>query len=315
MPSSLLAVDTAFPQLTEEQSTEEKFGVVTNYLYMLMEQLRYSMANLGAGNFNDAELDAIGKSITAPIYIDLENAAGAIHELRITADQLTSRMEDAEGNISSIDQYARSITMQVSNGETSSSIKLLANGAVISSQVIVMDGLVTFKGLEDGTTVINGGCVQTGTIDAEYLNLTGAITFPDLSGDVQGDINDALDTANDAYDLAHANQLPGYIKSTYIDAVTVRSPTIEGGEIKGGRYYNNTGSAYLEVGGSAQGDLSMWGSGSNRVFQVYDEIGSMVISGYGVDILRASGADGKTYARGSWDFSGADVTGLTAVFA
>ena len=108
MPSNLLAVDTGFPQLTEEQSAEEKFSVITNYLYMLMEQLRYSMANLGAGNFNDAELDAIGKTITAPIYIDLENAAGAIHELRITADQLTSRMEDAEGNISSIEQYARS---------------------------------------------------------------------------------------------------------------------------------------------------------------------------------------------------------------
>lgn len=107
MPSNLLAVDTGFPQLTEEQSAEEKFSVITNYLYMLMEQLRYSMANLGAGNFNDAELDAIGKTITAPIYIDLENAAGAIHELRITADQLTSRMEDAEGNISSIEQYAR----------------------------------------------------------------------------------------------------------------------------------------------------------------------------------------------------------------
>ena len=153
MPSNLLNVDTGFPQLTEEQSAEEKFSVITNYLYMLMEQLRYSMANLGAGNFNDAELDAIGKTITAPIYIDLENAAGAIHELRITADQLTSRMEDAEGNISSIEQYARSITLEVSNGETSSSIKLLADGVAVSSQVIVMDGLVAFKGLEDGTTI------------------------------------------------------------------------------------------------------------------------------------------------------------------
>ena len=133
MPSNLLAVDTGFPQLTEEQSAEEKFSVITNYLYMLMEQLRYSMANLGAGNFNDAELDAIGKTITAPIYIDLENAAGAIHELRITADQLTSRMEDAEGNISSIEQYARSITLEVSNGETSSSIKLLADGVAAVS--------------------------------------------------------------------------------------------------------------------------------------------------------------------------------------
>lgn len=254
MPSNLLNADTGFPQLTEEQSAEEKFSVITNYLYMLMEQLRYSMANLGAGNFNDAELDSIGKTITAPIYIDLENAAGAIHELRITADQLTSRMEDAEGNISSIEQYARSITLEVSNGETSSSIKLLADGVAVSSQVIVMDGLVAFKGLEDGTTIVNGGCIQTGTIDAEYLNLRGAITFPDLSGEVKDDISNALDTANDAYDLAHANQLPPYIQKTYIDSTEIRSPTIKA----------NTFSVYPAQSGN--GSFNLYGNFSGKSY-------------------------------------------------
>ena len=93
-----------------------------------------------------------------------------------------------------------------------------------------MDGLVAFKGLEDGTTIINGGCIQTGTIDAEYLNLRGAITFPDLSGEVKDDISNALDTASDAYDLAHANQLPPYIQKTYIDSTEIRSPTIKANE-------------------------------------------------------------------------------------
>lgn len=55
MPSNILTADTSFPQLKEEQSTDEKFGVITNYLYMLLEQLRYSMANLGRENFNDTE--------------------------------------------------------------------------------------------------------------------------------------------------------------------------------------------------------------------------------------------------------------------
>ena len=254
MPSNLLNVDTGFPDLMGNQSTDEKFRMVSDYLYMLLEQLRYSMANLGAGNFNDAELDAIGKTITAPIYIDLENAAGAIHELRITADQLTSRMEDAEGNISSIEQYARSITLEVSNGETSSSIKLLADGVAVSSQVIVMDGLVAFKGLEDGTTIINGGCIQTGTIDAEYLNLRGAITFPDLSGEVKDDISNALDTANDAYDLAHANQLPSYIQKTYIDSTEIRSPTIKA----------NTFSVYPAQSGN--GSFNLYGNFSGKSY-------------------------------------------------
>ena len=47
MPSNLLTADTTFPTLTQEQSTDEKFEKITSYLYMLLEQLRYSMGNLG----------------------------------------------------------------------------------------------------------------------------------------------------------------------------------------------------------------------------------------------------------------------------
>ena len=320
MPGNLLAVDTAFPTFTPEQSSDEKLDVVTNYLYMLLEQLRYTLANLGAGNFNDAELSELGLTITKPIYVDLENVAGSLLELSITADNLSTRLENAEGDISSIDQYAKSITLSVENGDTFSSIKLLAGGAIVSSQTILMNGLVTFRGLEDGTTVINGGCIQTRTIDAQYLNLTGAITFTDLSQTMQNDLGDIESTANEAYDLAHQNQLPSYIKNTYIDSVRVLSPTIEGGQVKGGRYYNNTGSAYMEIGGSAQGDLVLWGSGTNRVFVVEDLVGSTNFAAYGQEFLVVSGygLGERATPKGTWDFSGADVVGLsggTAVFA
>ena len=56
MPSNLLTADTTFPTLTQEQSTDEKFEKITSYLYMLLEQLRYSMGNLDKENFNDAGL-------------------------------------------------------------------------------------------------------------------------------------------------------------------------------------------------------------------------------------------------------------------
>lgn len=46
---------------------------------------------------------------------------------------------------------------------------------------LIVNTCVTFKGLEEGTTTINGACIKTGMIDAQYLNLTGQITFDDLS--------------------------------------------------------------------------------------------------------------------------------------
>lgn len=312
MPGNLLSADTSFPTFTPEQTNEQKLDVVTNYLYMLLEQLRYTLQNLGAGNFNDTELGEIGKIITEPIYIDLENAAGAIADLTITADQLTSRLEDAEGNISAIDQYARSITLSVSNGETRSTIKLLAGGVQIASQTIKMDGLVTFTGLEDGTTVINGGCIQTGLINAQYLNLTGSITFSDLSSNVQQDITDALEIATDAYELASGITLPSYIKNTYIDSVRIESPTIIAGE-----FYGNSFNVYPESGNN--GSFNLYGdttaaSGYNMFSIAYE------FDMFGPQVRIESPAGAPVYWNpdisffGDVDFSSANVTGLYLVF-
>ena len=117
MPSNILTTDTSFPQLSEEQSTNEKFRVITDYLYMLLEQLRYSMANLGRENFNDKEFDDIVNLITEPVYAQLSDAEGNIAALAITAEQLISRMSDAEGNISTLQQTSSSIMSQVTDLE------------------------------------------------------------------------------------------------------------------------------------------------------------------------------------------------------
>lgn len=70
---------------------------------------------------------------------------------------------------------------------------------------VKIDGLTEFtNGLENGTTSIDGACIKTGTIDAEHLNLTGAIKFGDLNADTQGKITDAQDTA-DAANTAAGN--------------------------------------------------------------------------------------------------------------
>lgn len=70
---------------------------------------------------------------------------------------------------------------------------------------VKIDGLVEItNGLENGTTTIDGACIKTGKIDAQYLNLTGAITFGDLDASAQGKITDAQDTA-DAANTAAGN--------------------------------------------------------------------------------------------------------------
>ena len=188
MPSNLLTADTTFPTLTQEQSTDEKFEKITSYLYMLLEQLRYSMGNLDKENFNDAGLEEIANIITEPVYVQLKDdeaniaaltvtaaglgarlsdAEGNITQLTATTTSLTSRISDAEGNISSLTQTVNGMTLSVTNGSSSSTIRLLANGVQLSSQSISFSGMVSFTDLStSGWTTINGDNITTGTIEA-----------------------------------------------------------------------------------------------------------------------------------------------------
>ena len=107
MPSNLLDADSRFPSLRPEKSTDERFDEVKNYLFLLLEQLRYSLRNLDASNFNETGL----KEITDPIYIRLEGELGELVEIAITKSGIMARMTNAEGEISELQQTADGITV------------------------------------------------------------------------------------------------------------------------------------------------------------------------------------------------------------
>ncbi len=168
----------------------------------------------------------------------VQGVEGDVSTLTQTADSLQSQINSANGNISSISQKVDNITLSVVNGSTSSTIKLLAGGVELSSQNITMSGLVTYKGLSDGTTTINGGCIKTGTIDANRLNLTGKITFSDLNSSTQSAINSASSNASSALKAANsaASTVSGwtYGGTTYIDGSKIMADTIIASKLKGG---------------------------------------------------------------------------------
>lgn len=58
MPGGFASLDTSFPNL-EGQTTEQKLRALTDYLYQLLEQLRYTLHNLGIENMNDEALKEI----------------------------------------------------------------------------------------------------------------------------------------------------------------------------------------------------------------------------------------------------------------
>lgn len=198
MPSNLLTADTSFPDLKSNKSTEEKFGEVSNYLYMLLEQLRYTLANLGVDNFNDAEIDELANIINEPIYIQLDDQEGNISSLYVEVDNVTSRMQNAEGNISTLQQTANSLTSSVSTLE--GNVSTLQQTAVsLTSRISDAEGnistltqtvnsisLSVVNGTESSTIRLSKNGI---IVSSANISFSGMVTFTDLSNQGQTVIN------------------------------------------------------------------------------------------------------------------------------
>ena len=204
MASNWLYIDTNFPTFTGEESTEEKVTTIQNYMFMLVEQLRYTLHNLDLTNMNAAAVAEHEDTLTSPIYASLRDADENIAQLAVTAAGIATRVTDAEGDISSLQQTASAIasvvsdqsgqisalvqtvegfTLHAQNGSESSTISLRSGGVVISSANISFSGMVTFSDLStNGATVINGGNIRTGVIVADNVGVRNRFTL--LAGEL-----------------------------------------------------------------------------------------------------------------------------------
>lgn len=277
------------------------------------------------------ELEGLSASFTVQldsITSQITGLNGQVSTIQQTVSSITSQITGLDGQVSQIEQYVDSITLSVTNGSDSSTIQLKAGSTTISSANITFNGMVTFNDLSTaGSTVINGANITTGTISADRINLTGAITWGDLDNSVQNDINDAISTAEDAYQLASGIELPNYIKDTYIDSARIESPTIIAGE-----FYGNEFNVYPQSG--SQGSFNLYGDTSQSSGFHMLEISYYWGDGAFVDFGSPAGAiarwefgstrfNGTTISfesgtdvsfNGAVDFSRADVTGLYMVF-
>lgn len=150
---------------------------------------------------------------------------GVETELRSSIEQTATSIRSEVNNVSaelqsSIEQTASDINLRVDKmGQTMAEIRLDVDG-------IDLTGLVTIADLAgNGTTTINGSNITTGTINADRINMTGAINWGDLSSSCKNTIA--------SYAGADV-ELPDYIKSTYIDEARIVSPTIQGGTLSAG---------------------------------------------------------------------------------
>lgn len=201
-----------------EASLEDEINGLSSSINLQIDSITSTVQGL------DGQVSTIQQTVGS-ITTQITGINGDISSLEQTATSLQTQIRNAQGDISTIEQYVDSITLSVTNGSTSSTIQLKAGGTTIASQNITMSGLVTFTGLANGTTTINGACIKTGTIDADRLNLTGAIAFSDLQSTLGSQIQNT------------ANTVSGwtYSGSTYIDGTKIQTGTVTASILQGGQ--------------------------------------------------------------------------------
>ena len=202
MPSNWLYIDTNFPSFTQKESVNDKVETMQDYLFMLVEQLRYTLHNLDLSNMNKTAADEFVKQITDPIYGEIKDAEGNITQVALVAEGLAARIGDAEGNITQLQATAKGLSASVSNLNGSvTNLTADVNGirATVRTKIDATQAQSIFDQSATGFTLgatsgengtifkLNYNGVQvasTGSIDlcVDAVNIYGTLTATKLRG-------------------------------------------------------------------------------------------------------------------------------------
>ena len=271
--------------------------------------------NIGNGNFT---VDEDGN-----LFARRGTFAGTLSGAKGTfGGQLVAASGDFKGVVQAsdfLDRYGRSMM----SGDKFASDYLDLYGLTIRNK---NTGAITFAVSSTGVITINGNVTMGAGSSINWAQVTNqnlaynpAYSLADsarttanqaysLADDAYYEAQAAYNRANQAYKMANSIEMPWYIKSTYIDATTIKSPVIEGGEFYGGEFNVIAGSSY--------GSFNLYGSYGNSRYHMltisYYEGNAPYIDIYSpcggyITIGRRSGV---VYFSGHVDFSGATVTGL-----
>ena len=201
MPTTFQLVETTFPN-GEGKDTQEQINGVYDYLFVLLEQLRYTLFNLDESNLNQNALSEFIKNISEPIYAKIEDTDKNVNELSITAKGLSGRIGDAEGNITQLQATATGLQASISNLNGSvTNLTADVNGlrTTVSGKIDATQAQSIFNQSATGFTLgatsgengtifnLNYNGIQvasTGTVDlhVKAVNIDGTLTAGALRG-------------------------------------------------------------------------------------------------------------------------------------
>ena len=131
-------LDFPLPERTGHETVEQRLAALEETVPRLLEALQYTLANLGAENFNAVALSRL----VSPIHARIDGADGDIAQLSLDADALNVRLTSAEGNVG-----ARIALVADADGVNAASIVAAINNGgssvTLSADKIDLNGITT----------------------------------------------------------------------------------------------------------------------------------------------------------------------------
>lgn len=181
-------IDHEYHYTSPEKRMERRVSKMTSELRVLSDSIEGIVEDVEG---NKAEFEQTAEEINQRIT----NAEDEISEINLSIDGISQSVSNAEGMATDALQTAEGFSQRITDAED--------NIAVIE---FTLEGVAYTSSLADGTTVINGGCITTGTIDANKVNITnltvtnGNITSLDVD---KLTVNGASISANNPWDTAY----------------------------------------------------------------------------------------------------------------
>ena len=159
MPSVWSGVDSNFPSFKEEESIKSKLAKIVNYIFVLTEQLKYTLANLDTTNFNSKGLEDITDETAAQILEDLDAMERRLGNLATIVSAMNGRITTGEG-------YGQQITVMQGN-ITDLTQRIGSMETAVNQLVATMNNFV-------GLITVGGDTVSIGGT-GKNVNLLGTV--------------------------------------------------------------------------------------------------------------------------------------------
>lgn len=142
MPDSMHVIDVGLPKSRDNADLTERVDVIENYLYMLIDELRYLLRNLSMQeNVNSASLEQYTESVTNPAD-DSDSIPRDMKARTLTAERIV-----ATTSVTTTILNANALSADEEYARISPGLALLLNGAVYGDTLPAypMNGRIFFK--------------------------------------------------------------------------------------------------------------------------------------------------------------------------